>query len=225
MCRWATREQWKALVKHLELVIERNRTLNLTRITGWDEAVVLHILDSLLLQEAFAQAPAGAFVDIGTGAGFPGIPLAIVTGRPATLVDSISKKASAVRDFVDALELSDAIRVESTRVEVLGRTERGRYAVATARAVAQTATLVEYAAPLLHHGGRLVVAKARPSDTELRIADKACAICGMRRVSRETYELPKGLGHREIVSYEKIANPRIRLPRATGMAQHHPLGT
>ena len=219
----ATREQWKTLVRHLELVIERNRTLNLTRITAWDEAVCLHIVDSLLLQDAFAEAPAGAFVDVGTGAGFPGIPLAVVTGRKGTLVDSVGKKVNAVRDFVRELGLEDQLRVESMRVEELARRERGRYAVVTARAVAQTGVLVEYAAPLLRKGGRLVVAKARITDEELANGDRAAKICGMRRVSRETYELPHDLGHREVISYERVGNPSIRLPRAVGMAQHHPL--
>lgn len=220
----ATREQWAALTRHLQLVIERNRTMNLTRITSWDEAVCLHIVDSLLLQDAFAEAPAGAFVDIGTGAGYPGIPLAIVTGRKATLVDSVGKKVIAVRDFANELGLADQVRVEHIRVEDLARRERGQYAVVTARAVAQTGTLVEYAAPLLKKGGRLVAAKARITDEELEVGDRAAKLCGMRRVSRETYELPAEMGHREVISYERVGNPSVRLPRAPGMAQHHPLG-
>ncbi len=224
MRQLATKEQWRSLRRHLELVIERNRSVNLTRITSWDDAVCLHIVDSLLLQDAFAAAPAGAFVDVGTGAGYPGIPLAVVTGRKGTLVDSVGKKAQAVREFVDALGLTDQLRVESLRIEELARRERGRYAVVTARAVAQTGVLVEYAAPLLRKGGRLVVAKARPTDEELAVGDRVAKLCGMRRVSRETYELPHDLGHREIISYECVKNPSIKLPRATGMAQHHPLG-
>ena len=224
MRQLATREQWRALTRHLGLVIERNRTLNLTRITGWDEAVCLHIVDSLLLQDAFAEAPAGAFVDVGTGAGYPGIPLAVVTGRDGTLVDSVAKKAAAVREFVEELGMSGQLRVEATRIEELARCERARYAVVTARAVAQTGTLVEYAAPLLCKGGRLVVAKARPSDEELARAKRVAKLCGMRYVSRETYELPADLGHREVISYERVGNPRIKLPRPVGAAQHRPLG-
>lgn len=220
----ATREQWATLTRHLELVIERNRTMNLTRITGWDEAVCLHIVDSLLLQDAFAEAPAGAFLDIGTGAGYPGIPLAIVTGRKATLLDSVGKKAAAVREFVHELGLDERVRVEAARVEELARKERGRYAVVCARAVAQTGTLVEYAAPLLRRGGRLVAAKGHLSDEELARGNRVAKLCGMRMVSRETFELPAGMGHREVVSYERMGNPSVRLPRATGMAQHHPLG-
>lgn len=216
--------QQALLARHLELVIERNKVVNLTRITSAEEAVYLHVVDSLLLLGSFAQSPAGPFVDVGTGAGYPGVPLAIVTGRRATLVDSVGKKAAAVRDFVDELGLDGRVAVESVRIEELARTHRGRYAVVTARAVAQANVLVEYATPLLRKDGRLVLAKARVTDEELEAGDRASRICGLKRVSRETFELPHDLGHREVISYQRVGNPRIKLPRNTGMAQHHPLG-
>jgi 16S rRNA (guanine527-N7)-methyltransferase len=96
--------------------------------------------------------------------------------------------------------------------------------VVCARAVAQTGTIVEYAAPLLMKGGRLVVAKARPTDEELEVAKRVADMCGLRFVSRETLELAGERGHREIIVYERYANPRIKLPRKVGQAQHNPLG-
>lgn len=219
-----TPEARELLCRHLDLVVERNQRVNLTRITSVEEAAYLHIVDSLLLLEAFDAAPAGPFVDMGTGAGFPGMPLAIVSGRPATLVDSVGKKVAAVRDFVRELGLDTQVRVEQARMEDMGRRQRGRYAVATARAVAQTGVLVEYAAPILAPGGRLVVAKARPADEELAVAERAADLCGLALVSRETYELPHAMGHREVITYERVRNPRIRLPRAVGAAKHQPLG-
>lgn len=212
------------MARHLELVVERNRQVNLTRITDLDEAVDLHVVDSLLLLPALDAAPAGPFVDIGTGAGFPGIPLAIASGRPATLVDSVRKKAVACADFVRELGLADRVRVEAARIEDLGRSERGRYAAVCARAVAQTAVLVEYAAPLLMQGGRLIVAKGRPTDDEVARACRAADVCGLTLVSRETFELPHGRGHREVLVFERYAKPRIRLPRAVGVAKSRPLG-
>lgn len=219
-----TADQLELMEKHLEMVLEKNLELNLTRICDWDEALYLHIVDSLTLLDAFEAAPNGAFLDIGTGAGYPGVPLAIATGRKATLVDSSKKKAQAVKDFVEELGIDKRVRVESERVEVLGRAERGRYAVVCARAVAQTGTIVEYAAPLLMKGGRLVVAKARPTDEELEVAKRVADMCGLRFVSRETLELAGERGHREIIVYERYANPRIKLPRKVGQAQHNPLG-
>ena len=93
-----------------------------------------------------------------------------------------------------------------------------------ARAVAQSNVLIEYAAPLLKAGGLLVLEKARPTDEELACASEAAKICGMRDVSRETFELPRELGHREILVYKKVSEPSIRLPRKVGEAKRSPLG-
>ena len=204
-----TYEQRVLLLRHLDLVIEKNKTLNLTRIQDVESGIVLHILDSLLLAPACAAAPKGSYLDVGTGAGFPGIPIAIVSGRDSLLIDSVGKKVAAVSEFVDELGLS-AVEAKAIRAEELARERHGAFSVVTARAVGQINTLVEYATPLLKVGVRLVVAKANLSD--------------LKSVSRETFELPYGMGHREVISYRKARNPSIKLPRNTGMAQHHPLG-
>ena len=135
---FVTDEQRALLARHLDLVIERNRNVNLTRITSLEEATYLHVVDSLLLLDAFENAPDGPFVDMGTGAGFPGIPLAIVTGRQGLLVDSVGKKAKAVSEFVDDLGISDRVQVAAARMEQVGQDRRASFSVATARAVAQT---------------------------------------------------------------------------------------
>ena len=215
--------QVELLATHLLLVIQKNEHVNLTRITSFEEGAYLHVVDSLLLWPSFEAAPAGKFVDIGTGAGFPGIPLAIATGRKALLVDSVGKKVHAVSEFVQQLGLANKVQARQARIEPLGKELRGQFAVVCARAVAQTNVLVEYATPLLCKGGRLVVAKARPTKEELDAANEAARICGLRCVSRETYELPGDRGHREILSYERVGNPSIKLPRTVGMAKHHPL--
>ena len=212
------------LARHLDLVINKNHTLNLTRIDSVEDGAYLHVVDSLLLLGAVGAAPAGPMLDIGTGAGFPGIPLSIVAHRRGTLVDSVGKKVAAVEEFLHELGLDAYLEARHIRVEDLAREQRGRYAVVTARAVAQTNVLVEYAAPLLQGRGRLVVAKARPSEEELETADRAAVLCGLKRVSRETFELPGDRGHREVISYERVGKPSIRLPRATGMAKKKPLG-
>jgi 16S rRNA (guanine527-N7)-methyltransferase len=139
-------------------------------------------------------------------------------------VDSVGKKVAAVQDFVHELGFDDQIRVVACRIEDLGRTERGRYSAAVARAVAPAGVLIEYATPLLKKGGRVIIAKARPSDEEIATAHKVAKICGLENVSRETFELPHELGHREVMVYERVGNPRIKLPREVGRARHQPLG-
>lgn len=217
-------EKLELLARHLLLVIRKNQQMNLTRIDGVADGAYLHVVDSLLLTHAFDEAPHGMFVNVGTGAGFPGIPLAIVTGRKGLLVDSVGKKVSAVDEFLRELGLDARVSAQKVRIEELGKKMRGRFAVVTARAVAQTNVLVEYAAPLLARGGRLVVAKARPREEEIQVANRAAKICGLKLVSRESFDLPEERGHREVLSYERVANPSVKLPRAIGLAQHHPLG-
>lgn len=220
-----SQEQASCLLKHLSLVIEKNKVVNLTRILNEEEAVTLHIVDSLLplACERVSLGEESQYVDLGTGAGFPGIPLVVMTGAQGLLIDSVGKKVAAVAEFAQELRLS-SVRTAHTRVEDLPKQELGNKDYVFARAVAQANVLVEYAAPLLKKGGVLVLEKARPEDSEIVAAEKAAKICGMNYVSRETFELPFGRGHREILIYEKVANPSIKLPRKAGAAKHAPLG-
>lgn len=220
----STNRQRNLLVRHLLLVIERNKVINLTRISDPRAGLVLHVLDSLLLAPAVMRSPEGPFVDMGTGAGFPGIPLSVMTQREGLLVDSVGKKVSAVADFVEDLGLGNLLEARHARVEDLAREEAGRFSVVVARAVAQANVLVEYAAPLLNKGGHLVMAKGNLSRDEIEAGDRAATLCGMRRVSRETFDLLDGMGHREVIVYERIEKPHLRLPRKAGMAKRQPLG-
>ena len=219
-------ERLSLLLKHLDLVVEKNKVLNLTRITDADSAIIRHTVDSLLLLPSlrFAGIDKGcSFVDIGTGAGFPGIPLAIATGCKGTLIDSVGKKATAVKEFAQVLDLNELINARAVRAEDLARDEGGSYSFATARAVADLGVLIEYATPLLSMDGYLIVSKARISDDEVVRGKKTANIVGMTMVSRETYELPKDSGHREILTFKRDRRSKIKLPRQTGMAKHKPL--
>lgn len=213
------------MLRHLDLVIEKNRVVNLTRIESREKGAVLHILDSLLALACreVSLGPGISFVDMGTGAGFPGVPLAILTGASGTLIDSVGKKVAAVDEFIGELGL-DRLQAFHCRVEDLPQKYLHVQDYVFARAVAQSNVLVEYATPLLRMGGRLVLEKGRPSEDEVAAADRAARICGMTLVSRETFELPGDEGHREILVYERTGKPRIRLPRRAGLAKHEPLG-
>ena len=215
----------EVLVRHLLLVIEKNKVVNLTRITSPEEALSLHILDSLLplACDGVAMSEGTTFVDLGTGAGYPGIPLAVMTRASGLLVDSVGKKVTAVNEFIEELGLKN-VTTAHARAEELPASSIGAYDYVFARAVAQANILVEYASPLLRMHGRLVLEKGRPTDDEITASKRAAKICGMTLVSRETFELPDELGHREILIYEKTSNPRIKLPRRTGLAKKEPLG-
>ena len=218
----ASRDDLTLCLDHLDLVIEKNKVMNLTRITDYDDALILHILDSLLFLPALESAIQGPLLDMGSGAGFPGIPLAIVSRRPTVLIDSVGKKVHALTSFIEHLELQDVCAVHD-RLENFALAHRHEFAVVTARAVASLPILIEYAAPLLAMRGVLVVSKGNPSDEELHAGSAAAKICGMKYLNSISYDLPHDAGHRQILVYERVADPSIKLPRAIGMAKKTPL--
>lgn len=213
------------MVRHLMLVIEKNKVMNLTRIVDPSEAVTLHLVDSLLplCCSELRMSEGIRFLDVGTGGGFPGIPLGVMTDAAGLLIDSVGKKVSAVNEFISELGL-ERLEARQIRVEDLARECLRCFDVVIARAVAQTNVLIEYAAPLLSKDGVLVVEKGQPSSEELSNAERAADICGLRLVSRETFELPREFGHRVVLLYQKFGSSRIKLPRRTGLAKHEPLG-
>lgn len=212
----------KECIKHLDLVLETNKTTNLTRILNVEDAAVLHILDSLVLLPYINKAPDGALLDMGTGAGFPGIPLTIASCRKATYIDSVGKKVDAVNSFITALGLKHAHAVHD-RLEEYARSHKKQYSVVTARALAPLPVLVEYAAPFLKDGGLFVITKGNPSDEELNSGMSAAKICGFSTLLTDAIDLPDSLGHREFIVLKKTHTASIALPRANGMAKKNPL--
>ncbi len=208
---------------HVDWVLEQNKTLNLTAIKDPAEAVRLHALDSLTILPELADSPDGPLLDMGTGAGFPGIPAMIVTGRPVTLVDSVGKKVKAISDFTTSSGWGALVEVSSDRLEDLGRVRRSQFSVVTARALAPLPSLVELAAPFLSEGGRLICMKGTPDTQELTSGDKVGGIVGMRRLSTRSLVLPEGHEARTIVTYVREGRSKIGLPRRVGLAQKKPL--
>ena len=214
-------EQIGLLLKHLDLVVEKNKVVNLTRITDPVSALRLHVLDSLLITKVLPQKR--KFVDIGTGAGFPGIPFAIATGSNGILLDSVGKKISAVNEFIDELGLQKSLRGVNGRAEEVVKNSMHVYDLVIARAVAPLNVLVEYASPFLHHDGLFLAAKSNIREDELSDGLSAARLCGLTNVSRETFELPYNSGHRELILFKKTATEKVKLPRRNGMAKNDPL--
>ena len=221
-------EDWQCatMLRHLDLLVEANSKMNLTRITEPYDAIVRHDIDSLLLLptiQRLGMPNKAIYLDMGTGGGFPGIPLGIASGMRGLLIDSVQKKVAAVEGFLEQLALHDQLSAQACRAEELAKHRSSEFDMVTARAVAEMHVLVEYASPLLKLGGYLIVSKAKIKEEELALGDLTAEIVGLRRVSRETYELPNDLGHREIIAYEKVAKSKVKLPRNTGMAKHKPI--
>lgn len=208
---------------HLKLVLLANKTTNLTRISSFKEGELLHIEDSLVAYPEISDAPAGFYGDLGTGAGFPGIPLSIVSGRVTTLIDSTAKKTKVLNDIITKLGLSQQVTTFTGRIEELSLEQSKYYSVLTARALSSLPSLLELASPLLTVKGQLICYKAQVEESELQ---NACVLeekLGMRLVSDRKAVLSDQITKRRILVFEKVSEPHIKLPRRIGLAQKRPL--
>lgn len=200
-----------------------NRQINLTAITDPHAIVVRHFLDSLRLALSWGNAPQ-SLIDIGSGAGFPGLPLKIL--RPElrlVLVESIEKKAIFLRELAAQLGLQE-VDVLTSRAELVGQMpeHRGAYDVATARAVADLRVLAEYCQPLCRVGGRFLAPKSAPIDEEITQATPAIERLGGRLLGVEPVALPD-VPPRVLVVVEQVALTDARYPRAVGIPSKRPL--
>ena len=208
--------------RYMSSVLEVNKTLNLTRIEDSEEARLLHIEDSLSGLKELDNAPEGRYVDLGSGGGFPGVPLAIASGRETLLVDSVKKKMAAVQSIIDALGLC-SVSTYDGRIEDLSTQQREQFSAATARALAKLSVLMELASPLLKQGGVLICYKAQLSEEELDKALKLQSYLGMKLKSDREFLLSDNVTHRRIIVFEKVKQPGLKLPRRIGLAQKKPL--
>ncbi len=205
------------------LLTEWNAHTNLTAISTSEEIYRRHFLDSLSLARVWGDLPHN-LIDIGAGAGFPGVPLKIL--RPElelTLVDSVGKKTAFLRHLVQELGLQ-GVDVRTARVEKLGhdRAERERYDVVTARAVAELRVLVEYALPLARVGGRLLAPKGAAANAELAAAAHAITLLGGAPAKCVPIDLP-GQDAAVVIVIAKTAPTDARYPRAVGIPRRRPL--
>ena len=216
--------QNEALIDHYLLkILEANETTNLTRISSLEEARKLHIEDSLAGLQELQQAPKGLYGDLGTGGGFPGVPLAIESGRKTMLVDSVRKKMAIVESILSDMGLNDSISTYSGRIEDLANEHPQSFTALTARALSKLSVLMELASPLLSKNGLLICYKANVQDEEwdhaLSLQDKL----GLSLFSDRTLTLSDGETLRRIICFEKIGKPKMKLPRRVGLAQKKPL--
>ncbi len=195
-----TAEQTQRLARHLELVLETNQQFNLTSITDPREAVFKHVLDSLFPAEAFRGAR--SILDLGSGAGYPGIPLAVFFPETQVLlVESTQKKARFLERVVTELELPN-VRVSSDRAETLLKSlPVGEIEIVTARAVGSIAKLLPVLAPVIRRFDRLLLYKGQKADDEMRDAGEFASHLRLAGRKLLSYELPDGMGSHCLVEY------------------------
>jgi 16S rRNA (guanine527-N7)-methyltransferase len=221
-------DQLEKLQRFYALLIEGNQKTNLTRITDEREAVIKHFLDSLtalsVIPPELREAPL-RFIDVGTGAGFPAIPLLIVCPQwKGTLLEATGKKVAFLSESLGALGLN-GVAVHG-RAEEVARdpAHRDSYDLAFARAVAEMSTLAELCLPFVRVGGRFIAMKGSTGSEELAKAPKAIRLLGGGEATVQALELPESMGERRLVSIPKMAPTPKAYPRRTGMPNQKPLG-
>ncbi len=206
-----------------QLLIEQNKTMNLTAITDPDEVVIKHFADSVSLFSAVIPEENAKILDLGTGAGFPGIPLLIA--RPdirLTMVDSTAKKLRYVADTVEKLGLE--AEVLHARAEEAGKNPeyREKYDIVCSRAVAALNVLSEYCLPFVKVGGVFVAMKGAKAEEEIADAKKAIGILGGKIIDKKTFTLSDG-GERTLIIIKKISQTSAKYPRVSAQISKKPL--
>ncbi len=217
--------QKERLAQFSTLVLEWNQKLNLTAITDPREFWIKHIYDSLTCLPLLFSSGSSSVIDVGTGAGFPGIPLKIAyPDMRLTLAESVKKKADFCRFAVDTLGLRD-VTVAAERAETLGQDMRYRekFDWAIARAVAPLPVLAEYLLPLVHLGGHALAQKGGNVGEELSRAKHAIELLGGEIKELTPVELPAGMGSRTLVMIKKVKYTPKAYPRRPGTPKKSPL--
>lgn len=221
-----TDEQADQLMKYKEILVEWNEKMNLTAITEDQEVITKHFLDCLTVQSSIDLTQVRTLVDVGTGAGFPGLVLKIAFPNvKITLIDSLNKRLKFLQHVIDTLGLKD-IECVHGRAEDLGKNKayREQFEVCASRAVANLAVLSEYTLPFVKKGGYLIALKGQKLDEELAEGEKAIAILGGTIDQLVDVVVPyTDLNHR-IAKIKKVKETPKRYPRKAGEPTKAPLG-
>ena len=218
-------EQLAQFLKYYGLLIEKNRVMNLTAITDFEEVIQKHFLDSLSLVKVVAEKPAGRILDMGTGAGFPGIPIKIAfPDCSITLVDSVNKKIGFIQEAVQELGLHNVEAIHG-RVEDLGHdvSYREQYDLVVSRAVAALPVLVEYCMPFVKIGGAFLSYKSVKVDEELSAGKKAIQVLGGRLEKDMRFQLPGTEIERAFLLIKKEKPCPKKYPRKAGTPAKMPI--
>lgn len=216
-------EQTEQFFEYMNLLIEWNEKMNLTAITDPKEIILKHFIDSITILKEIKDG--AKLVDVGTGAGFPGIPLAIMNPTlKITLVDSLNKRLIFLEEVVKKLNLKN-IEIVHARAEEFGQNKKYResFDVATSRAVANLSTLSEYLIPLVKVNGKVISMKAAGAQEEINDAKKAIEILGGKIEKIDEFNLPQSDIGRTIIIINKNKSTPIRYPRKPGTPAKEPI--
>ncbi|WP_079412702.1 16S rRNA (guanine(527)-N(7))-methyltransferase RsmG [Alkalithermobacter paradoxus] len=208
-----------------ELLLEWNKKINLTAIEDEKEIYIKHFIDSLSCFTTQYIKNGDSVIDVGTGAGFPGVPFKIYKeDLKLTLLDSLNKRINFLKEVCTNLKLKDVEFVHG-RAEDFGQNPdyREKYDIATARAVANLAVLLEYCVPFIKVGGHFICLKGPSADEEMKDSQKAIQTLGMEFVEKINIKLPYTDINHVILVFKKIKNTPKKYPRKAGKPSKEPI--
>ena len=208
---------------YMNLLIEWNEKINLTAITDSEEIILKHFVDSITINKYINKN--SNLIDIGTGAGFPGIPIKIIRDDiKITLLDSLNKRIIFLNEIINNLNLKDIVAIHG-RAEDFGINNkfREKYDFATSRAVAPLNYLLEYMMPFIKVGGTCICMKGSNIEDELNISKNAIIKLGGKVEHKEKIVLPESDIERNIIIIKKVKNTPKEFPRKSGMPKKQPI--
>ena len=209
--------------KYMELLLEWNEKINLTAITEPNDIILKHFIDSITINKYIEQS--NSIMDIGTGAGFPGIPLKIMNqNKKITLVDSLNKRINFLNEVCKEISLEN-IQCIHARAEELANDLKYRenFETVVSRAVARLNVLIEYMLPFVKKGGLCICMKGPNIDGELEEAKNAIKVLGGKIKSVESFFLPDSDIERNVIIIEKVTETPKKYPRRAGLPSKQPI--
>ena len=213
------------LNRYYEMLVDTNKVMNLTAITEYSEVVIKHFADSAAIGCITDMNGNIDVIDVGTGAGFPGIVLKIVYPQlSVVLLDSLNKRVNLLKNVITELGLTDISAIHG-RAEDIARNKdyREKFDLCVSRAVANMSSLSEYCLPFVKVGGRFIPYKADGCDEEVKTASKAVNILGGKIRKIESYVIPDTDICRKFVVIDKLRNTSAKYPRKAGLPTKEPL--
>lgn len=213
------------LNRYYEMLIDTNKVMNLTAITEYSEVVIKHFADSAAIGCITDMNGNIDVIDVGTGAGFPGIVLKIVYPQlSVVLLDSLNKRVGFLKNVITELGLTDISAIHGRAEDIAKNKDyREKFDLCVSRAVANMSSLSEYCLPFVKVGGRFIPYKAVGCDEEVKTASKAVNILGGKIRKIESYVIPDTDICRKFVVIDKLRNISAKYPRKAGLPTKEPL--